>query len=90
MDVITAQEKNLRGQPDEVHLETATLEGRIMLTNDEDFLAIHAAWLAAGKNHAGIVYWHQNKYSIGEAIARIHDYATQTTPSAAANTVKYL
>ncbi len=61
-----------------------------MLTNDEDFLTINAAWTTAGKNHAGIVYWHQNKYSIGEAIRLIFDYASNTAPADAANVVKYL
>ncbi len=90
MDVATPQERKFTGQPDEAQLAIASAEGRLMLTNDQDFLAIHAAWRTAGKSHAGIVYWHQDKYPIGEAIRRILDYASNTAPVDAANVVKYL
>ena len=61
-----------------------------MLTNDQDFLVIHHNWIAAGRHHAGIVYWPQNEYSIGEAIRRIEDYAVHTSPADANNVLKYL
>jgi hypothetical protein len=89
MDVVTAQERGLDQASDEVLLATATAEGRLMLTNDEDFLAIHHAWLLAGRSHAGIVFWRQTM-PIGEAIRRIIAYASQTAPQDAINTVKYL
>jgi hypothetical protein len=90
MDVARAQDRGLCGQDDEVLLREATREGRLMLTNDTDFLVRHAAWQASGLSHAGIVYWHQDKYPIGEAIRRIIDYASQTSPADAANVVKFL
>jgi hypothetical protein len=90
MDVVRAQDRGLCGQDDEALLADATAENRLLLTNDEDFLAIDAAWQAAGRSHAGIVYWHQDKYSIGEAIHRILDYASQTSPVDAADVVKFL
>src|SRR5437899_314092 len=79
MDVVTVQERGQDGQDDEVLLQTATAEGRLMLTNDEDFLRIHADWMAAGKSHAGIVYWPQSR-PIGTVIRGVIDYATQTPP----------
>jgi hypothetical protein len=69
-------------------LETATAEGRLLLTNDTDFLRIHAEWMAAGHDHAGIVYWPQDRL-IGEAIRRIHQYALKTSAVDAANAVKF-
>ena len=90
MDVIRAQDCGLCGQDDEILLREATAQGRLMLTNDVDFLVRHADWQAAGRSHAGIVYWHQDKYPVGEAIRRILDYATNTAPADAANVVKYL
>jgi len=57
----------------------ATAEGRILLTNDQDFLAIHAAWLSEGKEHAGIVYWNANRLTVGDAIHRIVGIATRTS-----------
>jgi hypothetical protein len=90
MDVDRAQDRGQCGADDETLLATATTEGRLILTNDKDFLRIHAAWRAAGRTHAGIVYWRQNSIPIGEAIRRILDYASGMAPDDAANMVKYL
>lgn len=90
MDVVTAQERGQRRADDDILLLAATAEGRLMLTNDKDFLVTAAAWQAAGQSHAGIVFWPQRKLSIGEAIRRIINYASQTAAADAANMVKYL
>jgi Domain of unknown function (DUF5615) len=89
MDVVTAQERDQRETDDEELLETAAAENRLLLTNDTDFLRIHAEWCAAGRNHAGIVYWHQNR-SIGDAVRGIAEYAELTAPEDAANMVRFL
>jgi hypothetical protein len=89
MDVVTAQERGQRNTDDEILLATATGEGRLMLTNDVDFLRLHNEWMTAGKTHAGIVFWPQ-RFPIGEAIRRIRLYATPTDAADAANTVRYL
>lgn len=90
MDVVTARERGQCGVDDETLLANATAEGRVLFTYDTDFLRIHVEWLQAGKNHAGIVFWHGNQMPIGEAIRRIMDYARQTEPADAANVVKFL
>lgn len=90
MDLIRGQDRGMCGQDDKVLLADATAEGRLVLTNDTDYLVLHAAWQAAGQDHAGIVYWHQRKYPIGKAIDLIIDYATRTAPVDAANKVHYL
>lgn len=89
MDIVTAQERRQRQTDDDVLLAAATSESRLMLTNDPDFLKIHAEWLASGRSHAGIVFWQQN-LGIGEAMRRILQYALKTTPEDAANNVKFL
>lgn len=89
MDVVTAQERGQRQKDDEELLETATAENRLLLTNDTDFLRIHAEWCAAGRDHAGIVYWHQN-LNIGAAVRGVAEYAENTSPADAANMVKFL
>ena len=55
LDVLTAQETNMRGATDEEHLSLALSEDRVILTQDADFLRLHAA----GTHHAGIIYTHQ-------------------------------
>lgn len=90
MDVVTAQERGQSQADDEVLLATATSEQRLVLTNDTDFLRIHSDWLVAQKSHAGIVYWPQDKYSIGVTIRRILAYSGNTLPPYAANWLQYL
>lgn len=62
-DVLTVPEAGLLGASDEQHLERARTESRVLFTQDEDFLRLHAAGVA----HAGIVYAPQGT-SIGDAI----------------------
>jgi hypothetical protein len=88
MDIVTAQERGQRQTDDETLLATATSEDRLLLTNDTDFLRIHAEWLATGRGHAGIVYWPQER-PVGEAITRIHQYALLTSPDDAISVVKF-
>jgi hypothetical protein len=88
VDIVTAQERGQRQTDDEILLATATAENRVFLTNDTDFLRIHGAWMAAGRSHAGIVYWPQGR-PIGEAIRRIHQHLLQSAPDDTANVVKF-
>jgi predicted nuclease of predicted toxin-antitoxin system len=55
VDVLTARERNLLTASDETQLTVATREGRVIFTQDADFLRLHAQ----GNSHAGIVYAHQ-------------------------------
>ncbi len=53
------------GEPsDEAHVRFALTEGRVIFTQDEDFLAIHAA----GIDHPGIAYCHQAARNLGEIV----------------------
>ena len=88
MNVVTAQERGQRQTDDEVLLETATAEGRLLLTNDTDFLRIHTEWMKAGTTHSGIVYWAQD-FPIGEAIRRVIAHASQQ-PEVTSNVVRFL
>jgi hypothetical protein len=52
VDVLTLQEAGMLGAEDEAHLALATQQGRVIFTQDADFLRLHAT----GIEHAGIVY----------------------------------
>ena len=52
LDVTTVSEADLLGASDVEHLEWAEGEGRVIFTQDTDFLRLHAA----GHSHAGIAY----------------------------------
>ena len=59
-----AAEAGLLGRDDVDHLDFARTNQRILVTQDEDFLVMHAA----GVPHTGIAYCHQHSRSIGEMI----------------------
>jgi predicted nuclease of predicted toxin-antitoxin system len=65
IDVTTTPEAGLIGATDEEQTGHALGEGRVIFTQDQDFLAINAA----GVPHAGIVYCRQGKRTIGQIIA---------------------
>jgi hypothetical protein len=63
IDVLGALEAGLTGVPDQVHLAFAAREGRVLFTQDADFVRL----AASNTNHAGLVYAPQ-RTSIGEVI----------------------
>jgi predicted nuclease of predicted toxin-antitoxin system len=64
IDVTRTPEVGLREAPDQDQLTFALNEGRVLVTHDRDFLALHAA----GAKHAGIVFCHQDARTIGEML----------------------
>lgn len=56
-DIVTAQDINMLGILDEVHLQFAKSQGRAIITQDTDFLRLHKT----GISHHGILYAHQSK-----------------------------
>jgi Domain of unknown function (DUF5615) len=63
VDILTAQDVGMETASDPEHLSRATSEGRILVTQDADFLALHAS----GITHAGIAYARQGT-SIGTMV----------------------
>lgn len=64
IDVTTTPDAKLLGAIDEQQLAYCLAEGRILFTQDQDFLILDAA----GTPHAGIVYCAKDTKSIGEII----------------------
>jgi predicted nuclease of predicted toxin-antitoxin system len=64
VDVLTVPEAGTLGASDEAHLRRAREEGRVIFTQDDDFLRL----AAAGADHAGIVYTTQET-TTGEIIS---------------------
>jgi hypothetical protein len=63
IDVLTVQEAGLAGESDRGHLTLATAQGRVIFTQDDDFLRLHAQ----GIPHAGIIYGHR-RMPVGDVI----------------------
>jgi predicted nuclease of predicted toxin-antitoxin system len=64
IDVTTTPEAGLVGHTDEQQVAYALPLGRVIFTQDRDYLRLYAA----GEPHAGIAYCHQQTRSIGEII----------------------
>jgi len=63
VDVLTTQKAKMLGASDMEHLILARSQGRVIFTQDDDFLRLHDK----GLNHAGIVYARQ-QMPIGDII----------------------
>ena len=63
VDTLRVAEAEMLGASDEEHLAFALGEGRVLLTQDDDFLRLHAS----GVEHAGIVYARQPR-AVGDLI----------------------
>ena len=63
IDVLAIQKTGMLGETDEALLEFCKREGRVIFTQDDDFLRLHAN----GVLHAGIVYTHQ-RTPVGTAV----------------------
>src|SRR5688572_25291843 len=65
VDVTTAAGTRTRGLPDAVVLARCLAEGRVLFTQDRDFVQLHHQ----GHPHAGLVFCEQGTRSIGEIVA---------------------
>ena len=64
IDVSTTHEAGLQDAEDLAHIAYALAQGRVVFTQDDDFLRHHHT----GMSHAGIVYSKQGAHSIGEIV----------------------
>lgn len=79
IDAVTARDRGRLGASDEEHLVLASAEGRLLVTHDvADFARLHQRWLAAGKEHAGIVV--SNMISPGVIVRRILKLCESVSP----------
>jgi predicted nuclease of predicted toxin-antitoxin system len=86
LDVTTTPESGLLSASDEQQLAFARANGRVIFTQDGDFLRINAA----GISHPGIVYCHQQKYSVGDLIRLLVLVWEVYEPEELRNRVEYL
>jgi predicted nuclease of predicted toxin-antitoxin system len=72
IDVTTTNDARLAGASDHAQLSFATTSARVIVTQDDDLLRLHAE----GVNHAGIVFCLSKNRKIGELVrglALIHN-----------------
>ena len=90
VDVITAQDDAWDRREDEELLLRATHLGRVVFTQDADFLRIAAEFHQRSREFAGIVYGHQMRVSIGQCVLDLELIARCYEPSDMLNRIEHL
>ncbi|HAG84476.1 MAG TPA: hypothetical protein DCL61_25800 [Cyanobacteria bacterium UBA12227] len=90
VDVLTVQEDNHTGVLDPILLDRATELGRVIFSQDDDFLTEAHRRQAEGINFAGVIYTHQRNVSIGDCVRDLEVIAKASNPEDCANCVYYL
>ncbi len=86
IDVTTTNDAGLSAATDPVQLAYANTQGRVMFTEDADFLIL----AHLGLDHAGLVYCQQNDRTIGEIITGLELVWELCEPDEMHNHVEYL
>jgi hypothetical protein len=76
INVLTVQEDGRADWDDDRLLERALELGRVVFTQDKDFLVLAADWQRQSREFAGMVYGHQLRVTIG---GTVHDLALIAT-----------
>lgn len=75
VEALSARDSRQLGFPDDAQLRYARGQRAVLFTHDNDFLRIAAEWSQTGESHAGIVYVHQDKLTIGDCIRKLKEIA---------------
>ena len=87
---MTAAEDRTADWDDEDILVRATRLGRIVYSQDDDFLAIAHQWQHSSRDFSGIVYPHQLGITVGQAIADLALIAKIMTADEMRNRIEFL
>jgi hypothetical protein len=90
VDVLIAYEDGYAEVDDEQVLERATGLGRLLHTNDTDFLVIADRWRRNGRSFAGIVYGPQQGLPIGKVIEDLETIVRIMSAEEMRDQVQYL
>ncbi len=85
-DVTTTHDAGLIGRDDGDHLAFAIAQGRVLVTNDDDFTRP----LTGGASHSGICYCRPDKYSLSEFIEAVLLVAECSSDEDLQNRVEFL
>jgi Domain of unknown function (DUF5615) len=90
VDVLTAYEDGMAAGADESLLQRATVLGRSVFTQDEDFLVIAAEWQRIARSFSGVIFGSQESLSIGQAIQDLELIAKACEPKQMRNGVQFI
>lgn len=90
IDVLTSQDDQADRLDDEALLERATDLGRVLVTQDDDFLEIGPRWQQTAREFSGIIFAHQLRLGIGALIDELELIANCMEEHELQNQVIYL
>ena len=90
IDVLTTEADGTADRDDEFLLQRATDLGRVIFTQDTDFLSLAATWQQARREFTGMVYAHQLRITIGAAIQDLVLIASLMHPDDMRNRVEFV
>jgi hypothetical protein len=90
IDVLTAQEDGSRRFEDHALLDRARELGRVLFSQDEDFLAIARERQSLGVGLAGLIYGHQLAATVGKYVLDLEVVCKVLEPEDMANRIEYL
>jgi len=86
IEVTTAADAGMYGADDASQLAFAASSGRVLVTQDADFLRLHAD----GAAHAGIVYCRQGTVTLGAMLRRLVLISDLLSPEEIAGRVEFI
>jgi hypothetical protein len=92
LDAVRPHDVGMLGRADDEQLAFASSAGRILISyNRKDFQRIHAEWMAAAREHSGILLvFKDSDYSPGELLRRLRLIAATFASSSLQNQLLYL
>ncbi len=90
VDVLTAQEDGSATLADPALLDRAAVLGRLIFTQDDDFLAEAHRRQTADEYFVGVLYIHQRDAQIGQCVSDLETIALASELEEYANEVRYL
>lgn len=90
VDVLRTQDDGYEQADDEDVLDHAAALGRVVFTQDEDFLVIAQRRQSTGIPFAGVVFAHQDGPSIGDCVRDLEVVGLAGHPADFADRVEYL
>jgi predicted nuclease of predicted toxin-antitoxin system len=90
IDVLTAFDDGRAEAADEELLARATDLGRIVFTQDDDFLSLADEWQRTARHFAGLVYAHQLQATVGQIVADLQLIVEAVTPDEMRDSVLFL
>jgi predicted nuclease of predicted toxin-antitoxin system len=90
IDVLTTLDDGSTEWDDDAILQRATELGRLVFTQDRDFLVIANRWASQGLKFAGVVFAHQLQVTIGQAVNELELIAVVLEAHEMQDRVEYL